>query len=82
MKCYTCDNFITCSHPRYAFENGFAIEDCKNFNLADCYKHMKIAESEALMLLIYNYFTEEEELFSLYTKEEIEAKIKKAINEL
>lgn len=82
MVCYKCNNFITCSHPRYAFENDFAIKDCRNFNLADCYKYMGIAKSEELMLLIYNYFTEEEELFSLYTKEEIEGKIREAIKNL
>lgn len=82
MICYKCEDFLTCNHPKYAFENNFTIEDCKNFSLADCYKYIKIAKNEDLLLLIYNYFTKEEELYSLYTKEEIEEKIKEIIQKL
>lgn len=82
MNCYKCDNFLICNHPKYAYENNFTIEDCKNFSLSDCYKYMKIAKNEELLLLIYNYFTGEEELYSLYDKEEIEETIRKAIKNL
>lgn len=82
MICYKCDRVTDCPHVRYIFQNNISIDGCKEFSLNKSFKYTKIANNEHLMLLIYNYFIEEEELFSMYTKEEIENKIKKVINGL
>lgn len=82
MICNKCENAAKCEHLRYAFDNDFTIESCKYFELNKIFKYTKIAENENLMLIIYNYFTEDEELYSLYTKEEIENKIREVINRL
>lgn len=82
MICAKCKNAIICDHIRYAVNHDFNINNCKNFILNDIYKYIKIAEDEDLLLLIYNYFTDEEELYSLYTKEEIEKIIQREIKNL
>lgn len=82
MICAKCKKAITCDHIRYAINHDFNINSCKNFILDDIYKYVKIAEDENLLLLIYNYFTDEKELYSLYTKEEIEEIIRGEIKNL
>lgn len=78
MICAKCNNLRSCDIVNHSIN----INSCKNFILNDIYKYLKIAENEDLLLLIYNYFTNEEELYSLYTKKEIEEKIQKAIKSL
>lgn len=78
MICAKCNNLRSCD----IVNRSININSCKNFILNDIYKYLKIAENEDLLLLIYNYFTNEEELYSLYTKKEIEEKIQKAIKSL
>lgn len=57
MDCCSCDNINKCEvfNTVFAVSDNFTINDCKNYrNSAIAYK--KIAENDALMCLIYDYF--------------------------
>ena len=76
MICYHCKNFKTCDCIRFAYTEGFEISKCKNFSETTEYKYKHIAENEALLKLIYDYFTDNVDGYSL---EEAKEAITRAI---
>ena len=59
MICYHCTKASDCPTFRtlYSMSKDFCINDCRDFVDASDYKYRKIAENDALMRLIYDYFT-------------------------
>lgn len=58
MICYRCNNVRTCDWVRFAYSDEFEISKCKNFSEMTEYRYKHIAENEALLKLIYDYFTD------------------------
>lgn len=58
MIYYRCEHVRTCDWVRFACSDGFEISKCKNFSEMTEYKYKHIAENEALLKLIYDYFTD------------------------
>ena len=81
MICYTCDKISDCSifQKLYKISNDFFIKNCLEYVEASEFKYRKIAENDELMVLIYDYFTNqiEEEIASKYSDEEIRNIIKR-----
>lgn len=58
MICYRCKNVRTCDWVRFACKEEFEISKCENFSEMNEYKYKHIAANEALLKLIYDYFTD------------------------
>ena len=65
MICCYCNNATTCDCMRVAYSEEFEISKCKNFSEMTEYKYKRIAENEALLKLIYDYFTNNIDGYSL-----------------
>lgn len=57
MICYRCEHALTCDCIRLAFREKFEISNCANFSEMIEYRYKHIAKNEALLKLIYDYFT-------------------------
>lgn len=57
MICCRCKKVKTCDCVRFACKEEFEISKCENFSETDEYKYKHIAANEALLKLIYDYFT-------------------------
>ena len=58
MICYRCKNIKTCDSIKVAYKEEFEISKCEKFSETNAYKYKHIAANEALLKLIYDYFTD------------------------
>lgn len=57
MICYKCQHALNCEWIKFACTEEFEISRCKNFSEMREYRYKRIAENDALMKLIYDYFS-------------------------
>ena len=79
MICYRCQHVYDCYTVRSALNENFEIGNCRNFSEMTEYKYKHITENEALMKLIYDYFTDN---ICLLSREEAEIVITREIKRL
>lgn len=79
MICYSCQHAYDCDWIRFACSEGFEIGNCLNFSAMLEYRYKRIATNEALLKLIYDYFTDN---INSHSKEEAYEAITRAIKNL
>lgn len=82
MICYHCQKTRECPIFRklYTMSKDFSINDCKDYEPVKPYKYKKIAANDALLRLIYDYFTGQVE--GGYSDEEVRKVITSAMWDL
>lgn len=58
MICYRCQHAYDCVLIRFAHSEKFEISNCASFSESNEFRYKHIAENDALLKLIYDYFTD------------------------
>lgn len=84
MLCYSCEKVKSCHtfQTLYAMSKDFEIKDCRDYDAVSTDKYKLISQNDDLMMLLYDYFTDNLKLPYEISDEEIRKRIKEALLEM